>query len=281
MIDIQKITALPPLRDVIKENDLAAKKSLGQNFLLDLNMTCRIARSAGDLTNINAIEIGPGPGGLTRAILMQSPKSLTAIERDDRCIRALAPVVQAADGGFKLIAEDALKCDLSEIVPPPRAILANLPYNIATPLLINWLKKAGDFEHFTLMFQKEVADRIVAQPSTKAYGRLAVIAQYCCEAEIVYNLPPSAFTPPPKVDSAVVHLIPKFQPDPDFFAALEKVTEAAFGQRRKMLRASLKKLSPNSVALLEQLGIDPTLRAENLSVQQFIDLTKCYLESLS
>lgn len=280
MVDIAKIESLPPLRDVIKNHGLAAKKSLGQNFLLDLNMTCRIARSAGDLTQINAIEVGPGPGGLTRAILLQNPKSLTAVERDDRCIQALGAVVEAAEGDFRLIAEDALVCNFADLVPAPRAILANLPYNIATPLLINWLHHAGDFEHFTLMFQKEVADRIVAEPSTKAYGRLAVIAQYCCEAQIVYNLPPSAFTPPPKVDSAVVHLVPKFQPETKFLSALEKVTEAAFGQRRKMLRASLKKLVPDAVALLEQVGIEPTLRAENLTVDQFVALTKAYQEQV-
>lgn len=268
------MTGLPPLREVIATHGLAARRSLGQHFLLDLNLTARIVRAAGPLEGRHAIEIGPGPGGLTRALLDSGAASVTAIERDPRCIAALGDLAAAHPGRLRLIEADALACDLPSLAPPPRAVVANLPYNIATPLLVGWLREAASFESLTLMFQQEVADRLVAAPGTAAYGRLGVLAQWVARAAIVLRLPASAFTPPPKVASAVVRLVPRpDQPDPGLFAAMERVTACAFGQRRKMLRSALKPLG-EADALLARAGIDGARRAETLTVAEFDRLAR-------
>ncbi len=268
---IDAIEALPPLRAVIATHDLAAKKSLGQNFLLDLNLTARIAQTAGDLAGINVIEIGPGPGGLTRGLLYTNAKKIFAVERDDRCVAALQSLVTAASGRLELIAEDALKIDYDALCPAPRAIVANLPYNIATVLLLGWLEQAHLFEHFTLMFQKEVAERLTAAPRTKEYGRLSVITQWLCTVETKLELPPSAFTPPPKVNSTVVHITPhKNRHDTFSFNTMEKLTGAAFGQRRKMLRQSLKGLNVDHMRLITEAEITETARAEEIDIAGFI-----------
>ncbi len=268
-----KIDLLPPLREVIAKHDLMAKKSLGQHFLCDLNLTRLIAEQAGDLKNHTVFEIGPGPGGLTRALLGTEAKQVIAIEKDTRCIAALADVVKASEGRLQLIEGDALETDLTTLAPAPRSVVANLPYNIGTELLIHWLHQMVEFESLTLMFQAEVVDRIVAPPNSKTYGRLSVIAQFCCDAARVLDIPAAAFTPPPKVDSSVVRLTPRKNRPMDIdIKVLEKVTAAAFGQRRKMLRSSLKPLGGE--ALLNRVGIDPTLRAENLSVQDFENLVR-------
>jgi len=269
------IAALPPLREVIAANDLGAKKQLGQNFLLDLNLTGRIARSAGDLTQGTVIEVGPGPGGLTRALLLAGARHVVAIERDPRCIAALQPLAAAAAGRLTLIEADALTVDVTALGPAPRRIVANLPYNVATPLLIGWLDVLKDLESLTLMFQKEVAERLRAGHGEEAYGRLSVIVQWLCVADLLFDIPPRAFTPPPKVTSSVVHLVPRAQPlAPAEKTLLERVTAAAFGQRRKMLRQSLKSLGADPLALLATAGIEPTLRAEQLSIAQFCALAE-------
>jgi len=265
--------SLPPLRDVIAQHGLAARKALGQNFLLDLNLTGRIARSAGDLTGVTVVEVGPGPGGLTRALVASNAKAVIAIERDQRFIGALQDLVQAANGRLAIIEADALDVDPVDLAPAPRAIAANLPYNVATPLLIGWLKRIAEYVSLTLMFQKEVADRLVARPGSKAYGRLSVITQWRADARVQFNLPPRAFTPPPKVESAVVHLTPRADPEPADWAAMEAVTAAAFGQRRKMLRQSLKGL-PGALAALETAGIDPQRRAETLGIAEFVEVAR-------
>jgi 16S rRNA (adenine1518-N6/adenine1519-N6)-dimethyltransferase len=262
---------LPPLRDVIAAHGLGARKSLGQNFLLDLNLTARIARAAGDMTGRTVIEVGPGPGGLTRALLATNVDKVFAIERDERCLDALAELSDAYPGRLDVIAADALETDVTALGAAPRRIVANLPYNIATPLLLGWLHQVAQIESMTLMFQKEVAERIIAKPGTKAYGRLSVIAQWLCEVRRDFNVDRKAFTPPPKVMSTVVTLTPRPEPlAPAPFEALERVTAAAFGQRRKMIRASLKSLHLD----LESLGLDPTKRAETLSVEQFCTLAR-------
>jgi len=265
--------ALPPLRDVIARFELGAKKSLGQNFLLDLNLTGRIARSSGSLKGITAIEVGPGPGGLTRGLLATDAVRVIAIERDRRCIEALQDLVEAADGRLSIVEADALTIDPEALAPAPRAIVANLPYNVATPLLLGWLARIDAYVSLTLMFQKEVADRLVAKPGSKAYGRLSVITQWRSDARVLFNLPPRAFTPPPKVDSTVVQLTPRANPEPADWKTLERVTAAAFGQRRKMLRQSLKSLG-NAEALLEETGISPTARAEEIDVAGFAALAR-------
>ncbi|AEH89653.1 16S rRNA (adenine(1518)-N(6)/adenine(1519)-N(6))-dimethyltransferase RsmA [Mesorhizobium opportunistum] len=269
------IDGLPPLRDVIERHELQAKKALGQNFLLDLNLTSKIARAAGDLTNTTIIEVGPGPGGLTRALLFNGARRVIAIERDERCLAALAEVSEHYPGRLEIIAGDALKTDFAALAAgAPTKIVANLPYNIGTELLIRWLT-VTDWPPFyasmTLMFQREVAQRIVAAPGSDAYGRLGVLAGWRTQARIAFDVPPQAFTPPPKVTSSVVHLEPRATPLPADVKKLGRVTEAAFGQRRKMLRQSVKSLGGET--LLERAGIDPTRRAETLSVEEFVRLT--------
>lgn len=268
------IDSLPPLRDVIRAHDLRAEKKLGQNFLLDLNLTSKIARGAGDLAGASVFEIGPGPGGLTRGILGAGADHLTAIEYDPRAVAALQDLQKAAQGRLDILHGDALNVDLLSMAKGrPIAIVANLPYNIATPLLIGWLKQIHDnpgaYRSMTLMFQKEVAQRITAAPSTKEYGRLSILSQWLCETRTLFDIPPSAFTPPPKVVSTVVHFTPKKLPaDAPAFEAIEKLTAAAFGQRRKMIRGSMKEYLP----AIESLGINTELRAENLSVEDFIKI---------
>lgn len=260
------IEKLPPLREVIEQYDLRAKKALGQNFLLDLNLTARIAKVAGPLTQCDVIEIGPGPGGLTRALLHAGARHVYAIERDKRCVEAADVLIQASDGRLSVIEADAMKTDVITLGTAPRRIVANLPYNIATPLLLHWLRHASDIESMTLMFQREVAERIAAKPGTKAYGRLSVITQWLCDVRFEFDISPKAFTPPPKVTSSVITLTPRPEPlAPATWKILESVTQAAFGQRRKMLRASLKSLGLD----LEALDIDPTHRAEELRVEDF------------
>ena len=262
----------PPLRDVIARHGLNARHALGQHFLLDLNLTGRIARQAGTLTGRHVIEVGPGPGGLTRALLATDAASVTAIEIDRRAIGAIEELA-ALDPRLRVIEADALRLDLTTLVPAPRQVIANLPYNVASPLLVGWLRQAAAFERLTLMFQQEVADRITAAPATPAYGRLSVLAQWLTEAAIVLRLPPTAFVPPPKVWSAVVVLTPRpDQPPPALFAAMERLTAAAFGQRRKMLRGSLKPLGGE--ALLARAGIAADRRAETLSIAEFDRLAR-------
>ncbi len=268
------ISGLPPLKDVISRHGLMAKKSLGQNFLLDLNLTAKIARAAGDLSGLHVIEVGPGPGGLTRALLETSALSVHAIERDDRAVAALQDLVAAAQGRLILHADDALETDYASLCPAPRAIVANLPYNIGTPLLINWLKELHLFKSLTLMFQKEVAERLTAEPCSKTYGRLSVITQWLCDVRACFDIPPTAFTPAPKVTSTVVHLTPRTRSDAVPMEVMERVSAAAFGQRRKMLRQSLKTLTPDAEKLLNAAGINPASRAEEIDVNGFIRLAQ-------
>lgn len=273
---------LPPLRDVIAAFALDARKKLGQHFLLDLNLTARIARAARLESATTVIEIGPGPGGLTRALLWDTPaRAVVAVERDPRCIAALEELVAAAAGRLTLIAADALTVDPAVLAPAPRAIVANLPYNVGTPLLIAWLRQIEAFQSLTLMFQKEVADRLLAAPGSKSYGRLSVVAQWRAQVKPVFNLPAQAFTPPPKVASTVVRLEPHPEapiPTAAAFTALETVTAAAFGQRRKMLRSSLRSLG-DAEALLATTGISPTARAEDIPVAGFVALAEAWSHS--
>ena len=268
------IDALPPLSAMVRALDMRARKSLGQNFLFDLNLTRRIARSAGTL-NGTSIEVGPGPGGLTRALLLEGAEQVIAIEKDFRARSVLDSLLIAANGRLQLVEGDALKTPLWEMGNAPRRIIANLPYNIATSLLIQWLEHAPAFESLTLMFQREVAERIVAKPGSKAYGRLALLAQWRADARIVLNLPPEAFTPPPKVSSAVVHLTalpePRFLADPD---VLNRVVAAAFNQRRKMLRSALKGTAPDIEDRLLAAGLKPTERAEQVPLEGFCALAR-------
>ncbi len=273
-----RIDELPPLREVIATHQLSAKKSLGQNFLLDLNLTAKIARQAGDLSGADVLEIGPGPGGLTRGLLAEGARRVLAIEKDERCLPALQEISDAYDGRLQVINGDALEIDPLQYLTPPIKIAANLPYNVGTELLVRWLtpKEWPPFwQSLTLMFQKEVAERIVAQPGSKAYGRLAILAQWRADAKIVLDLPPQAFTPPPKVSSAVVHLTalpePRFPADA---ATLSRVVAAGFNQRRKMLRASLKGVAANIEDHLIAAGIQPTERAEQVSLEQFCALAR-------
>lgn len=271
------IDGLPPLREVIALHGIAARKALGQNFLLDLNLTAKIARAAGDLAGATVLEIGPGPGGLTRALLAGGAARVVAIEQDERCMGALAEIADASDGRLEVVAGDALAIDHASLVAGATdvRIVANLPYNIGTELLVRWLTSEAwppFYRSMTLMFQREVAERIVAAPGSGAYGRLAVLAGWRTEATICFDLPPRAFTPPPKVHSSVVHLVPRATPLPCRLGALETVTRAAFGQRRKMLRQSLKPLGGE--ALLARAGIDPTRRAETLQVEEFLRLSR-------
>jgi 16S rRNA (adenine1518-N6/adenine1519-N6)-dimethyltransferase len=273
---------LPPLREVIARYGLSARKSLGQNFLLDLNLTGRIARAAGPLAGVTAIEVGPGPGGLTRALLAEGAAKVVAIERDARCIEALEEIAACAEDRLKIVAGDALKTDYASLAPAPVRIVANLPYNIATPLLTGWLSAEPwppFFDRLVLMFQLEVAERIAAQPGSKAYGRLAVLAQWRTRPRILFTVDRQAFVPPPKVTSALVELKPREDPFPCRLKTLERLTAAAFGQRRKMLRSSLKGLAgkaetEKALAALEALGIAETARAETLSVEQFCAIAR-------
>src|ERR1700759_2224943 len=275
-----QIDDLPPLRDVIRRHGLSAKKSLGQNFLLDLNLTTRIARAAEPLDNITVVEVGPGPGGLTRALLALGARRVIAVERDERALAALEEIAARYPGRLDVVSGDALRVDVDEHLGPERArVVANLPYNIATALLVNWLTVEPWppwYDSLVLMFQREVAERIVARPGGKTYGRLAVLAGWRTEAKILFDVAPSAFVPPPKVTSAVVRLTPRPEPLACDSKALQRVTEAAFGQRRKMLRQSLKSLGVDAGALLEASGLEPTARAEEISVEGFVTLARLY-----
>ncbi|MBC7311454.1 MAG: 16S rRNA (adenine(1518)-N(6)/adenine(1519)-N(6))-dimethyltransferase RsmA [Rhizobium sp.] len=265
------IDGLPPLRDVIARHGLDARKALGQNFLLDLNLTQKIARTAGPLEGVTVFEVGPGPGGLTRAILSLGAKKVIAVERDARCLPALAEIAEHYPGRLEVIEGDALKTDFEAMAPDgPVKIIANLPYNVGTQLLVNWLLPRNwppFWQSLTLMFQREVGLRIVADESDDHYGRLGVLCGWRTEAHMAFDVPPQAFTPPPKVTSSVVHLVPRQEPLPCDVEKLERVTQAAFGQRRKMLRQSLKSLGGE--ALLARAEIDPARRAETLSVEEF------------
>ena len=270
---------LPPLRDVIARHGLSANKALGQNFLFDLNLTGRIARSAAPLDAGSVIEIGPGPGGLTRALLDHGAREVIVIERDRRFLPVLDEISAAYPGRLKVVEGDALKVDASKLGESPRRIVANLPYNVATPLLMNWLAAGTAFISLTLMFQKEVADRLTAQPRTKDYGRLSIAAQWRAEVKRLFDVPPRAFTPPPKVTSTIVQLIPRKAPlFPADAGMLERVTAAAFGQRRKMLRQSLREVSPLAEDILVAAGIAPTARGEELSIEQFCALARAFKE---
>lgn len=272
------IDTLPPLREVIERHDLMPKKSLGQNFLFDLNLTSKIARQSGPLEDQPVIEVGPGPGGLTRALLAQRAY-VTAIERDERCLDALSEIEAHYPGRLRIISGDALEQDFKALFPdgPKPRIVANLPYNVGTQLLLNWLLTEPwppFYSSMTLMFQREVAEQIVAAPDTDHYGRLGVLAGWRTQSKIAFDVSPQAFTPPPKVMSSVVHIIPRENPLPCRADALGQITQAAFGQRRKMLRQSLKPVG--GATLLEKTGIDGTRRAETLSVEEFVALANAY-----
>jgi 16S rRNA (adenine1518-N6/adenine1519-N6)-dimethyltransferase len=275
---LSAIDDLPPLREVIRRHGLRAKKSLGQNFLLDLNLTARIARAAGPLDGLDLVEIGPGPGGLTRALLAAGARRVIAVERDDRAIAALAEIAERYPGRLEIVAGDALEFDPRALIGgAPARVIANLPYNIATALLVSWLTLEPWppwYDRLVLMFQREVAERIVAAPGSKTYGRLSVLAGWRCKARILFDVAGSAFVPPPKVTSSLVDLVPREQPLACERRALERVTEAAFGQRRKMLRQSLRSLGLDATALLEAAGIEPTARAEDIPVEGFVALAR-------
>ncbi|SLN29876.1 Ribosomal RNA small subunit methyltransferase A [Roseivivax jejudonensis] len=274
------IDDLPPLREVIARHGLSARKALGQNFLLDLNLTAKIARAAGDLGNRDVLEVGPGPGGLTRGLLAEGARKVLAVEKDPRCLPALEEIAAAYPGRLEVVEGDALRIDPAAHLDRPYAVAANLPYNVGTELLVRWLTPASwppDWSSLTLMFQREVAERIVAAPGSKTYGRLAVLSQWRTDARIVMSLPPGAFTPPPKVSSAVVHLTalpaPRFPADPK---VLERVVAAAFNQRRKMLRAALKGLHPDIETMLAEAGLEPTERAEQVPLEKFCALARAF-----
>lgn len=273
---------LPPLREVIAAHGLSARRSLGQNFLLDLNLTRKIARSAGDLTACDVLEVGPGPGGLTRGLLMEGARRVVAVERDRRCLPALAEIAAAFPGRLQIIEGDALAVDAAAALAPPVRIVSNLPYNVGTELLVRWMTPPQwppFWTGLTLMFQREVAERIVAAPGSKTYGRLSLLAQWRADAAIAFEIPPRAFTPPPKVTSAVVQIdrrvAPRHPADP---ATLARVTALAFGQRRKMLRSSLRPLGPGVEDLLIAAGIDPTDRAERVDLAAFCRLSQLVTE---
>jgi 16S rRNA (adenine1518-N6/adenine1519-N6)-dimethyltransferase len=272
------IDDLPPLRDVIRRHELRAKKSLGQNFLLDLNLTGRIARAGGPFEGVTVLEVGPGPGGLTRALLAQGAR-VVAVERDERAIAALAEIAERYPGRLEVVAGDALAFDPRARLPSPARIVANLPYNIATALLVTWLTAEPWppwYDRLVLMFQREVAERITAAPGSKSYGRLSVLAGWRTAARILFDIAPTAFVPPPKVTSSLIELVPRLQPLPCDSRALQRVTEAAFGQRRKMLRQSLKSLGGDALALLATAGIEPTARAEDIPVEGFVALARAF-----
>ncbi|MGE5538927.1 MAG: 16S rRNA (adenine(1518)-N(6)/adenine(1519)-N(6))-dimethyltransferase RsmA [Gemmatimonas sp.] len=279
------LAGLPPLREVIAAHGLAARKSLGQHFLLDPGITARIAAAAGDLRGRTVVEIGPGPGGLTRALLAAGASPLIAVERDDRCIAALQDVVTASDGRLRLVPADAVAADERALVAEmggalPAVIVANLPYNIATVLILKWLEHAGAFADIVVMVQKEVAQRLSASARTEAYGRLSVMVNWRATVAPLFDLAPGAFTPPPKVTSTVIRITPRPEPlCPAEPKAMEAVVRAAFGQRRKMLRSALKALGGNTLALLETAGIAPTSRAEELGVEDFCRLARAFAGS--
>ncbi len=269
------MTTLPPLREVIARHELAARRSLGQHFLLDLNLTDRIARAAGDLSTGTTIEVGPGPGGLTRSLLRQGAQRMVCIERDPRAVAAVRELAAAYPDRLDVIEADALTVDIAALGPPPRRIVANLPYNISTALLIRWLHAAPALESMTLMFQKEVVDRLVARPRTKDYGRLSVLTQVVCGASRLFDIAPTAFVPPPKVVSTVARLVPLAPAEQAVdLQALELVTAAAFGQRRKMLRTSLRAAFAQPEVALAACGIAETARAEDLTPAQFVALAR-------
>jgi 16S rRNA (adenine1518-N6/adenine1519-N6)-dimethyltransferase len=266
---------LPPLREVIRRYGLSARKRLGQHFLLDLNLTRKIARAAGSIDSGTVIEIGPGPGGLTRALLLEGAERVITIEADPRCLDALAEIAGAFPGRLEIIAGDALEIDVASFGDPPRRIVSNLPYNIGTALLLRWLESPGAFAGLTLMFQKEVADRLLARPGSKDYGRLSVLTQWLTVVKQLFEIPAAAFTPPPKVTSTVVQITPRPQPlCPAERESLERVTAAAFGQRRKMLRQSLKQIAVEPRALLAAAGIAETARAEEIDIAGFCALAR-------
>jgi 16S rRNA (adenine1518-N6/adenine1519-N6)-dimethyltransferase len=270
---------LPPLRDVIRASGLTARRSLGQNFLLDFNLTRRIARAAGPLEGVTIVEAGPGPGGLTRALLLEGASRVVVIEKDERCLPALGEIAEAYPGRIEIVAADAREVDYGALkLQPPARIVANLPYSVATPLLIGWLKTdpwPPWFDRLVLMFQREVALRIVAKPGSRDFGRLAVLSQWRTDPRILLTLPAAAFTPRPKIESSLVELVPKEAPHPSCdIATLERVTAAAFGQRRKMLRSSLRQITLDAEGLLQELGIDPKARAEELQIADFCRIAK-------
>jgi 16S rRNA (adenine1518-N6/adenine1519-N6)-dimethyltransferase len=269
---------LPPLREVIRRHGLSAKRSLGQNFLLDLNLTGRIARAAGPLDGVTVIEIGPGPGGLTRALLAEGAARVIAVERDARAIAALAEIAQRHPGRLTVVEGDALEFDATPYLGDgPARVVANLPYNIATALLVSWLTTEPWppwYDRLVLMFQREVAERIVASPGGKSYGRLSVLAGWRTQAKILFDIKPQAFVPAPKVTSSLVEFLPRASPLPCERALLERVTGAAFGQRRKMLRQSLKTLGTDPLPLLAAAGIEPTARAEDIAIEGFVALAR-------
>ncbi|HYF09869.1 MAG TPA: 16S rRNA (adenine(1518)-N(6)/adenine(1519)-N(6))-dimethyltransferase RsmA [Acetobacteraceae bacterium] len=266
------------MRETVARHGLDARKSLGQHFLLDEALCRRIAALAGDLTDRHVIEVGPGPGGLTRALLATAAAQVVAVELDRRAVAALRELEAAHPGRLRVVEGDALEAEPAALVPHPRRIVANLPYNVASPLLVRWLRGAAAIEGMVLMFQQEVAERITAAPGTEAYGRLGVLAQWRCRCDLLLRLPPGAFSPPPKVWSAVVGFTPRPEdPGPALFAAMERLTAAAFGQRRKMLRGALKSLG-HAEALLAAAGVDGTRRAESLTIAEFDRLARALLE---
>lgn len=269
---------LPPLREIIARHGIGARKGLGQHFLLDGNLTDRIARAAGSLEGVHVVEIGPGPGGLTRSLLAAGAARVVAIERDPRCVDALAELEAAYPGRLEIHAGDALEVDAAALVPAPRRIVANLPYNVSTALLRHWLDAPTAFESMTLMFQTEVAERLAARPGGRDYGRLSVLTQWLCDVRILFNVARTAFVPPPKVSSSVVQLYPRAEPlAPARIGAMERITAAAFGQRRKMLRSSLRTLKMDTATLLKTAGIeDETRRAETLSIAEFCALARAW-----
>ncbi len=271
---------LPPLRTVISELGLTAKKSLGQNFILDLNLTRRIARTAGPFEGITVLEVGAGPGGLTRALLMEGAEHVIALERDARCIGALDQIANAYPNRLSVRQVDALDVDYADLAEGPLRIVANLPYGVATPLLIGWLRTMPWppwYDRMVLMFQREVADRIVAEPGSKVFGRLSVISQWRCHVRPLLTLPPAAFTPAPKVSSSLVEFTPRRSREPACsLQALEAVSKAAFGQRRKMLKSSLRQISEDAQGLIDRAGLDPTVRPETLTIEQFGALALAY-----
>ena len=279
LASMKDVSSLPPLRDVVETFDLHAQRALGQNFLFDLNLTRKIARAAGPLDGVTVVEIGPGPGGLTRALLLEGAAGVIAIERDPRCLPALAQLQSVSNGRLSYVEGDALTTDIAALtahVAGPKRICANLPYNIGTALLVQWIESEvwpPWFDRLTLMFQREVAERIVATPKQRVdYGRLAILCNWRCTTRILFDVPPSAFTPPPKVTSSIVELVPRAAPLPCYGKLLSQVTQAAFGQRRKMLRQSLKGLGADTNTLLEMADIAPNLRAEEIEVHDFVRL---------